>query len=125
MQEIELLAATAFGLEAIVVRELRALGYEQAIVEDGRVRFRGDLSAICRANLWLRSAERVQVVVGEFNARDFDELFDQTKVLPWEEWLGVDACFPVQARCVRSSIRSVPNTQKMVKRAIVERMRQV
>lgn len=125
MEEIELLASTAFGLEAVVVRELRALGYEQATVEDGRVRFRGDLSAICRANLWLRCAERVQVVVGDFAARDFDELFDQTKVLPWEQWLAADVKFPVQARCVRSTIRSVPNTQKMVKRAIVERMRQV
>ncbi|SFI34916.1 THUMP domain-containing class I SAM-dependent RNA methyltransferase [Planctomicrobium piriforme] len=123
MEEVELSAVVAFGMEAIVVRELRALGYEQAFVEDGRVRFRGDLSAICRANLWLRCAERVQVVVGEFQARNFDDLFDNVKELPWEKWLPVDAKFPVDARCVRSEIRSVPNTQKMVKRAIVERLR--
>ncbi|WP_437205539.1 THUMP domain-containing class I SAM-dependent RNA methyltransferase [Planctomicrobium sp. SH664] len=125
MAEFEILAATAFGLEAVVVRELRALGYEDAIVEDGRVRFRGDESAICRANLWLRSAERVEVVVGEFRAVDFGQLFDQTAEIPWENWLAADSKFTVEARCVRSEIRSVPSTQKMVKRAIVERLRKV
>lgn len=123
MAELDLLASAAFGMEAIVVRELQDLGYPNAIVEDGRVRFRGDHLAICRTNLWLRCAERVQVVVADFKARDFDQLFDQVKALPWEEWLPVDAKFPVTARCVRSEIRSVPNTQKMVKRAIVERLR--
>jgi len=125
MGELEFVAIAAFGMEAIVVRELRALGYEQAIVEDGRVRFRGDLAALCRANLWLRCAERVQIVIGECRARDFDDLFDATKAMAWENWLPVDAKFPVQARCIRSDIRSVPNTQKMVKRAIVERLRKV
>lgn len=125
MGDIELVAAAAFGMEAVVVRELRDLGYEQSVVEDGRIRFRADIAAICRTNLWLRCAERVQVVIGDFPARDFDDLFDQTKELPWEQWLAVDARFPVQARCVRSTIRSVPNTQKMVKRAIVERLRKV
>jgi len=125
MAEFELLASAAFGMEAIVVRELAELGYPEARVDDGRVRFRGDLSAICRTNLWLRCAERVQVVLAEFPARNFDDLFDQIKVLPWEDWLPVDAKFPVTARCVRSEIRSVPNTQKMVKRAIVERLRKV
>lgn len=124
-EEIDLLIGVAFGLEAIVVRELRDLGYEHATVEDGRVRLRAPIQAICRLNLWLRCAERVQIVVGDFPARDFDELFDQTKELPWERWLPVDARFPVNARCVRSMIRSVPNTQKMVKRSIVERLRKV
>ena len=122
--EFELVAAAAFGMEAIVARELKELGYE-ATVEDGRVRFRGDASAIVRTNLWLRCAERVQVVVGDFPAVDFDQLFDQTKVLPWENWLSADARFPVTARVVRSTIRSVPNVQRMVKRAVVERMRKV
>ncbi|HWL10897.1 MAG TPA: class I SAM-dependent RNA methyltransferase [Planctomicrobium sp.] len=125
MEKLSLVAVAAFGMEAIVVRELRALGYEDAIVEDGRILFQGDLAAICRTNLWLRCAERIQIVVGEFPARDFDDLFDTVKELPWEKWLTVDAKFPVQARCVRSTIRSVPNTQKMVKRAIVERLRKV
>ena len=118
-------ALTAFGLEAIVARELQALGYTETRVEDGRVRFHGDLSAICRANLWLRSAERVQLVVGDFEAFDFDQLFDNTKELPWERWLPVDAKFPVFAKCVRSVINSPRNVQKMVKRAIVERLRKI
>ena len=125
MAEIDLLASAAFGMEAIVVRELAELGYANATVDDGRIRFKGDLSAICRTNLWLRCAERVQVVIADFQARNFDDLFDQVKLLPWEEWLPVDAKFPVISRCVRSEIRSVPNTQKMVKRAIVERLRKV
>lgn len=125
MAEYDLLVSAAFGMEAIVVRELKELGYQDVVVEDGKVRFRADSSAICRTNLWLRCAERVQVVVADFRARDFDELFDQVKATPWEEWLTVDARFPVTARCVRSEIRSVPNTQKMVKRAIVDRLRQV
>ncbi len=125
MEEVELVAVAAFGLEAIVVRELHALGYENVAVEDGRVRFRAPLSAVARTNLWLRCAERVQIVVGEFPAKNFDDLFDTVKELEWERWLPVDAKFPVEARCVRSLIRSVPNTQKMVKRAIVERMRKI
>jgi putative N6-adenine-specific DNA methylase len=125
MGEFEILVGAAFGLEAIVVRELRDLGYEQTKVEDGRIRFPGNAAALCRCNLWLRCAERVQVVVGEFPAKNFDELFDQIKTLPWEQWLAADAKFPVDARTVRSEIRSVPNVQKMVKRAIVERLRQV
>ena len=125
MEEHDLLALAAFGVERIVVRELVELGYPGARVEDGRVRFRAGPEAICRTNLWLRCAERIQVLIGEFRAVDFDQLFDQTKELPWEQWLPIDAAFPVTARCIRSDIRSVPNTQKMVKRAIVERLRKV
>ncbi|TWT57143.1 Ribosomal RNA large subunit methyltransferase K/L [Thalassoglobus neptunius] len=124
-QQLELVAITAFGLEAVVARELRDLGYPETTVEDGRVRFKGDAAAICRTNLWLRCAERVQVVVGEFDAVDFDQLFDQTKELPWEEWLPVDAIFPVGARSVRSVINSPRNVQRMVKRSIVERLKTV
>ncbi|MCA9079776.1 MAG: class I SAM-dependent RNA methyltransferase [Planctomycetaceae bacterium] len=123
MQSIELVAQTAFGMEAIVARELRQLGYEPTGREDGRVRFLADPLAICRANMWLRCADRVAIVMGDFPARDFDELFDQIKELPWEEWIGVDDQFPVTASVVRSSIRSGVATQKMVKRAIVERLR--
>ncbi|MCA9087092.1 MAG: class I SAM-dependent RNA methyltransferase [Planctomycetaceae bacterium] len=123
MSVFEFVAQTAFGLEAVVRRELQKLGYEPTGQEDGRVMFKGDASAICRSNLWLRSAERVAVVVGRFPARDFDELFDQIKELPWEEWIGVDDTFPVTASVVRSTIRSGVSTQKMVKRAIVERLR--
>ncbi|WP_437186386.1 THUMP domain-containing protein [Planctomicrobium sp. SH668] len=125
MAEFDLLASAAFGLEAIVVRELKELGYGDAVVDDGKIRFRGDFSAIARTNLWLRCADRIQIVVGDFPAKNFDDLFDTIKELPWEQWLPVDAKFPVTARLVRSEIRSLPNTQKMVKRAIVERLRKV
>lgn len=123
--QYQFIATTAFGLEAIVAREISALGYSEPTIEDGRVRFQGDLSAICQTNLWLRSAERVQLVVGEFEAFNFDHLFDNTKELPWEQWLPVDAKFPVFGRCVRSNIDSPRNVQKIVKRAIVERMRKI
>lgn len=123
MDDLQLIANTAFGLEAITARELRDLGYEDTTIEDGRVRFRGDLAAICRTNLWLRSAERVQIFVGEFPATDFGQLFDRTKALPWEQWLDVDASFPVIGRSVKSTLQSVPACQRIVKKAIVERLK--
>jgi len=119
----ELIAVTAFGLEAVVGRELKALGYEDQRTEDGRVRFFGDAVAICRANLFLRSASRVQLVVGEFTAGDFGELFDQTEALPWEEWIGPTDAFPVRGRSSRSQLHSVPDCQKIVKKAVVERLK--
>ena len=124
MSSLELIATAAFGLEAVVARELAALGYSDQIVEDGRIRFRGDESAIARCNLWLRSADRLLLQVGEFEARDFGELFDRTKQLPWDRWLAVDAEFPVRGRSVKSQLRSVPNCQRIVKKAIVERLKQ-
>ncbi|MGH7200995.1 MAG: THUMP domain-containing class I SAM-dependent RNA methyltransferase, partial [Planctomycetaceae bacterium] len=117
---IELIATTSFGLEAVVARELRRLGYERQTTEDGRVRFTADEAAICRANLHLRSAERVLLKLGEFEARDFGELFDQTVALPWAEWLPADAAFPVRGRSVKSQLASVPNCQSIVKKAIAE-----
>ena len=120
---LELIATAAFGLEAVVARELSALGYSDQIVEDGRVRFQGDRSAIARCNLWLRSADRLLLRIGEFEASDFGELFDRTTELPWENWLTVDAEFPVRGRSVKSQLRSVPNCQRIVKKAIVERLK--
>lgn len=123
MDQLQLVVSTAFGLESVVARELRQLGYEPLGTEDGQILINGDLQAICRTNLWLRSAERVGILIGTFDAVDFDELFDQVKVLPWEAWIGVDDKFPVTCKVQRSSIRSGVNAQKMVKRAIVERLR--
>ncbi len=120
---IELIATSTFGLEAVVARELKALGYADQRVEDGRIAFRGDESAICRANLHLRSSDRVLVNVGTFEARDFGELFDRTKSLPWSSWLPPDAAFPVRGRSVRSQLHSVPDCQAIVKKAIVESLR--
>lgn len=119
----ELIATTAFGLEAIVDRELKALGYTETRIEDGRVRFWGDFQAVCRCNLWLRSADRVQIVLGEFEATDFDPLYFQTRELPWEEWLPMDAQFPVNGRSFQSRLHGIPVCQKMIKKAIVERLK--
>ncbi|AMV20259.1 class I SAM-dependent RNA methyltransferase [Planctomyces sp. SH-PL14] len=119
----ELIATTAFGLEAIVDRELKALGYTDTRIEDGRVRFWGDFQAVCRCNLWLRSADRVQIVLGEFEAMEFDPLYFQTRELPWEEWLPMDAQFPVNGRSFQSRLHGIPVCQKMIKKAIVERLK--
>jgi putative N6-adenine-specific DNA methylase len=94
------------------------------LVENGRVIFWGDASAICRANLWLRSADRILVKMGEFPATTFEDLFEQTKALPWPEWIPGDAEFPVNGRSHKSQLSSVPACQAIVKKAIVEKMKQ-
>lgn len=120
---IDLIATATFGLEAVVARELESLGFAERKVEDGRVMFCGDEGAVCRANLRLRCADRVLIRVGEFPARDFGELFDRTRDLPWEEWIPQDGEFPVRGRSTRSQLHSVPHCQSIVKKAIVERLR--
>ncbi|MDD4626147.1 MAG: THUMP domain-containing protein, partial [Syntrophomonas sp.] len=102
MAKIELIATATFGLEAIVAREVRKLGFDEVKVENARVTFPASRADICRANLWLRSADRVLVKMGEFPARSFTELFDQTRELPWSDWLPVNANFPVQGKSIRS-----------------------
>lgn len=124
MAKLELIAATAFGLEALVARELKNIGYEEAEVQNGRVIFQANEEGICRSNMWLRCADRVGVRMGEFQARTFEELFQQTKALPWEEWLPVDARFPVTGKSVKSQLFSVPDCQAIVKKAIVERLKE-
>lgn len=123
MARIELIATAAFGLEAVVARELRELGYTELAVENGRVTFVADEMAICRTNLWLRTADRVLVKMGSFPARSFEELFEGTKALPWPEWLPEDASFPVEGKSVRSQLYSVPDCQAIVKKAVVESMK--
>jgi putative N6-adenine-specific DNA methylase len=120
---LELIATAAFGLEAIVVRELRALGYEAKPIQPGRILFTGEEEAICQANIWLRCADRVLIRVGNFEATDFGQLFDQTADLPWERWLSPHDAFPVTGKSVSSQLHNVPTCQKMVKKAIVERLR--
>lgn len=124
MAKIELIATAAFGLESIVARELKALGYYDLVVENGRVLLTADELGICRTNLWLRSSDRVLLKMGSFEARTFEELFQQTKSLPWEEWLPVDANFPVQGKSIKSQLYSVPDCQAIVKKAIVERLKE-
>jgi putative N6-adenine-specific DNA methylase len=122
-RRLELIATSAFGLEAVVGRELADLGYVDQKVEDGRITFWGDELAICRCNLWLRSADRVLLKVGGFPARDFDELFGQVEALSWSDWLPIDARFPVECKTVRSSLHHEPTIQSMTKKAIVESLK--
>lgn len=91
----ELVATAASGLEALVGKELRNLGIE-CQVENGRARFKGTVETIAKANLWLRTADRIKIVVGEFDAHSFDELFEKVKALPWEDYLPLDAEFPLR-----------------------------
>ena len=119
---LNLVATAAFGLEAIVVRELKSLGYDARVARPGRIEFAGDLTAICRANLWLRSADRVLLQLGKFTANDFDTLFLVACDLPWEEWIAPDAAILVRGRSHKSQLTSVPACQRTVKKAIVERL---
>ncbi|MGO9110122.1 MAG: bifunctional 23S rRNA (guanine(2069)-N(7))-methyltransferase RlmK/23S rRNA (guanine(2445)-N(2))-methyltransferase RlmL [Thermoguttaceae bacterium] len=121
--KLDLIATSTFGLEAVVARELHSLGYESKIIQPGRVLFAGDESDICRTNLWLRTADRVLVRLDTFEAHDFGQLFDRTRALPWEDWLTVEAEFPVTGRSVKSQLSSVPACQKIVKKAVVERLK--
>lgn len=123
MSKINLIATSAFGIEAVVGRELLKLGYEDQYVENGKVTFSGDESAVCRANLWLRSADRVLLKMGEFQALTFDELFEKTKALPWDEWIPYDAEFPVDGKSVNSKLFSISDSQAIVKKAIVEKLK--
>lgn len=124
MKKYQLIATAAAGIEALVGKELRDLGIE-CQVENGRARFEGDLETIATANLWLRTADRVKIVVGEFDAFTFDELFEKVKALPWEDFLPMDAQFPVAGRSIKSKLYSVPDCQAITKKAIVERLREV
>lgn len=123
MQQVELIAAATFGLEALVAQELRNLGYLDQRVENGKVTFTGDLGAICTSNLWLRTADRIKLKMGEFQATTFDELFDQTQALPWADWLPENATFPVEGKSIKSKLFSVPDCQAIVKKAVVESLK--
>lgn len=120
---LELIATSTFGLESIVKDELWKLGFEIINVENGQISFRADFYGLAKANLWLRCAERVFLKMGEFPARDFDELYDNTRNLPWEEWLPVNANFPVTGKSVKSVLHSVPACQSIIKKAIVDRLK--
>lgn len=119
MEKFEIIIPCIFGLEALVAKEIRWMGYEVGSVEDGRVTFTGDFEAACRANLYLRCGERVLIKVGEFTAFTFDELFEQTRALPWTEWLGKNAAFPVKGFCLKSTLASMRDCQAIIKKAIV------
>jgi len=120
-----LIAPCHFGCEAVLKREILDLGYEISCVEDGRVTFYGDEEAVCRANIFLRSAERILIKIGTFHAETFEDLFVGTKNLPWEEYIEKDGKFWVaKAASVRSKLFSPSDIQSIMKKAMVERLKQ-
>lgn len=124
MKYIELIAPCHFGLESVLKREILDLGYEISKVEDGRVTFLGDAEAICRANIFLRTAERILLKVGEFKAVTFEELFEKTKALAWEEYIPANGKFWVtKAASVKSKLFSPSDIQSIMKKAMVERLK--
>lgn len=125
MRTFDLLVPCHFGLEAVLKREIYDLGYEITKVEDGRVTFEGDEEAVCRANIFLRTAERVMIQVGRFKATTFEELFQGIKNLPWEEYIPEDGKFWVKkASSINSKLFSPSDIQSIAKKAMVERMKQ-
>ena len=126
MERYELIAPCHFGLESVMKRELTDLGYEIKHVEDGKVSFTGDARAVADANMFLRTTERILLKVGSFSAGTFEELFEKTKALPWERYLPKDGKFWVaKANSVRSRLFSPSDIQSIMKKAIVERLKQV
>ena len=123
MDKIKLVVTSTFGLEAVIKRELQALGFDQFHVVDGRIEFDATCADIPRLNLHLRTADRVLVKVGEFPATDFGELFDRTKELPWEDWIPRDAKLTVVGKCVRSVLESVRSSQSIAHKAVIERLK--
>lgn len=120
--KLELIATATFGLEAVVKREIEALGYKIIRSEDAKITYMGDERAIARSNLWLRSADRVLLKMGEFKALEFEDLFQQTKAIAWEDIIPADGKFTVTGTSVKSRLHSVPACQSIVKKAIVERL---
>ena len=124
METIQLVAPCHFGMEAVLKREIYDLGYDITKVEDGRVTFEGDLEAICRSNIFLRTAERVMVQIGRFRATTFDELYENMKALPWEDWIPQDGKFWVKkASSVKSKLFSASDIQSICKKAMVDRLK--
>lgn len=119
----KIVATCPMGIEAIVAKEVRNLGFD-CIVENGRVIYEGDERAIAKSNLWLRCADRIKLLIGEFPATTFDELFEGTKALPWEKFMDVTSEIYVTGKSVKSKLFSVPDCQAIVKKAIVERIKQ-
>lgn len=125
MRTFELIAPCHFGMEAVLKREITDLGYDVTEVADGRVTFFGDEEALCRANVFLRTAERILIKVGSFPAGTFEELFQGTKSLPWEEYIPVDGKFWVaKAASVKSKLFSPSDIQSIMKKAMVERLKE-
>jgi putative N6-adenine-specific DNA methylase len=123
MDKLTLIATCAFGLEAVIKRELTALGFEGLKASEGKVEFQAAPEEIPTANLWLRCADRVFLKLGEFQALTFEELFEQTKSLPWEDWITPDGKFTVNGKSVKSQLGSISACQAIVKKAVVEKLK--
>lgn len=119
-----LIAPCLFGLESVLAGEIRRMGGQEVAATDGRVEFSGDLNLLCRANLCLRTAERVLLKLGEFEAKSFAELFDGVRQLPFEAFIGKQDAFPVKGYALHSALHSVPDCQKIIKKAAVERLKE-
>lgn len=121
-KHFKLVATVAAGLESVVGKEMRALGFD-CQVDNGKVYFEGDIKAIAKTNLWLRSADRIKIIVGQFPARTFEELFQGVYSLDWENYLPLGAKFPIsKARCVRSKLHNEPSVQAISKKAVVKKL---
>jgi len=124
MDKFTLIATARFGLEMVVKNEIRALGFKDIKASDAKVEFSATLNDIPKANLWLRSAERVFLKVGEFKALTFDELFEQCKALPWENFITQSGSVTINAKALKSTLMSDRSCQSIVKKAVVERLKQ-
>ena len=121
--DIRFVVPCLLGLEGPIAEELRALEAKDVQAENGRVLFSGDETMLARANICCRFAERIQILVGTFEAKSFEELFQQTKALPWEQWIPCEDAFPVKGYSINSTLFSVSDCQSIIKKAVVERMR--
>lgn len=124
MSKINLVAPCLFGVESIAADEFRRMGFEDIVTENGRVLLSGSENMLARANICSRFAERILINVGEFSAVTFTELFDGVKSLPWEDYIGKDDAFPVNGWSINSQLFSIPDCQSIIKKAIVERLKQ-
>ena len=124
MDKITLIATATFGLETLVKQEVKALGFDDRRVSEGKIEFDATRADIARTNLWLRCADRVLLKMGQFTAVTFDDLFEQTKALPWEDWITPDGQFTVNAKTVKSALQSGRACQSIVKKAVVERLKE-
>ena len=115
-------APCIFGLEGICANELKYLGIKDVVAENGRVLFKGDFNTLAKANINSRYAERIQILLSEFKVQTFDALFEGVKSIPWENFIGTNDAFPVKGRSLNSKLQSIPDCQKIIKKAVVSRL---
>ncbi|MGN0626650.1 MAG: class I SAM-dependent RNA methyltransferase [Oscillospiraceae bacterium] len=125
MEKLRISCPCLFGLESVLSGEMKRMGAENITAEDGRVTFEGTFADAARANLCLRTAERVQIIVAEFEARSYEELFQGTLAAPWEEFIGRKDAFPVKGRTVKSQLYSMSDCQSIIKKAVAKRLESV